>query len=257
MQHKTFLCILFLILPTFFIGQVLEEIDNNPSGLPDPDKFPFGLYFKIGVPAGSFAHQFGHGNIQQIIEESGLELDRDRSVSIYEVGARYKRLYLEFGVGNQQFSSPLLPSKNDRFAINSTHMMAWMNMGFSVWQNRNSAILLRAGVGSMGTTYTIRSLANVRQVDFDNLLTEGGAAPATIIHHENSFLDIGIEFWKGRAKSRTSLGEAVRIGYRRGFKETPWETLDTPSINAPLDRISEIYLHVCFHLGPNFPSKSK
>lgn len=245
------------MLPTLFMGQVLQEINTESKDLPDPDKYPLELYLKLGLPAGSFAYQSGYQNIQQILQDGGFDIPRIRQMNVIEIGVRYKRLYLEMGGASPFVNSPVSPFSNGRSSVNFSNMMGWVDAGFSVLQNRNSALILRLGVEGGESSYQIRSLQNVNQVDFDNLLTEAGSTSSSLIYHEYAFWDISVEWWKGRAKSRTSFGEAIRIGYRRGINETAWETLDAPSINAPLDRMGEMYLNICFHLGYSFPSKSE
>ncbi|MCB0847708.1 MAG: hypothetical protein KDE26_30860 [Bacteroidetes bacterium] len=258
MQYKTFiLCCFALIIPTLFMGQVLKEINKDSLGLPDPDKYPLGIYFKFGLPAGSFSYDAGYANIRRVLQDGEMDLPRISQINVFEVGGRFKRFYLEMGVAGQFINSPIPPFFNDRFTVDFSRMMGWGDIGVSVWQNRNSALILRLGAGSVGSSYQIRSLENVNQVDFEDLLTETGANSSTLIYHENTFLDMSVEWWKGRAKSRTSFGEAIRFGYRWGVKETAWEVLDAPSVNAPLDRMGEIYFNLCFHLGYNFPQKAK
>ncbi|MFK7924802.1 MAG: hypothetical protein AB8H47_22780 [Bacteroidia bacterium] len=257
MQHKTFLFSFLFVLPTLFMGQVLQEIAPEPRGLPDPDQYPFEVFFKLGLPAGSFAYQSGYQNMDQILRDGGFDIPRVRQVNIFELGMRYKRFYAEIGGASNFISSPIPPFSNERFSINASSMMGYVDLGYSVWQNRNSALLLRLGIGQLGSSYDIRSLQNVSPLDFDDLLTEIPPNPSTLIYHENTFLDISAEFWKGRAKNRTSFGEAVKIGYRRGINETAWEAINTTPLNAPLDRMGEFYLNICFHLGYTVLPKSK
>ena len=257
MQPKTILFCLLLMLPTLFMGQVLPEINKDAGSLPDPDKYPLGIYLKLGIPIASSTYQTGHKNIRQVFQEGGIDIPRLRSMNVMEVGVRYKRLYLEIGGAGQWINSPIPFSPNDATTVNSSQMSGWVNAGFSVWQNRNSALLLRLGIGADGFSYQIRSLQNVAQVDFRDLLTATGSTSSTLIYHEDTFLDLGLEVWRGRAKSRGNFGQAIRLGYRHGLQQTAWEALDSTSLNAPLDRMGEIYLHVCFHLGYNFLTKSK
>jgi hypothetical protein len=257
MRHKTILFCLLLMLPTLFMGQVLQEISPEPKGLPDPDKYPFEMYMTLGLPGGSFSYETGYQNIHQIFQDGGLDVPQIHQMNAFGIGVRYKRFYAEIGGANGFNNSATPTFSNDRFSVNSTSAMGWVNLGYSVWQNRNSALLLRLGIGQAGSSYDIRSLENRSPVDFDGLLTEGAGNPSTLIYHENTFLDIGLEIWRGRAKKQTSIGEAIRIGYRRGINETAWEAIDANSLNAPLDRMGQIYLNIGFHIGGNFPSKSK
>lgn len=211
---------------------------------------------KIGLPIGSFTIENGYQNIHQIFQGGGLDMPQIRQMNVYDIGVRYKRFYAEIG-GAKEFGNSNIPAfSNDRFSVNSTFSMWWVDLGYSVWQNRNSALLLRLGIGQVVSSYDIRSLQNISPVDFEDLLTGGGNS-STLIDHENTFLDISAEWWVGRAKSHTSFGEAIRIGYRRGINETAWEATDASTLNAPMDRMGQIYFNFSFHLGRSFPSKSK
>lgn len=74
MKHNTFLCCLLLMLPTLFMGQVLQETTSETKALPDPDQYPVGIYFKLGMPSGSFAYGTGHGNIRRLFRENEINL---------------------------------------------------------------------------------------------------------------------------------------------------------------------------------------
>ena len=257
MQYKTLLLCFMLIIPTFFMGQVLQEIEENPTGLPDPDQYPFELYLNVGLPTASLTYGAGYKNMSKIFQDAGIEIPSVRPVNVFGGGLRYKRIYAELGGATQMFSSPLPLLFGDRYTVNSSYIIAWANLGYSVWQNRNSAVILRLGVGGGGSSYLIRYLENAGQVDFNELFTGSSGAPSTWIYHEDAFWDFSIELWRGRAKSRTSFGESIRVGFRQSLEYTEWETLDASSINAPMDRRTEIYLNGTFHLGYNFPKRAR
>ena len=262
MKPKTFLFLLFLILPNFFIGQMLEEINIKPKDLVDPDQYPFGVYLKVGLPAGAFAVETGKNSIRQNFQEQGINLPNLRSSNIFAVGIRYKRFYLEIGATNQLNSFPTSSSNSSRvvfkgFTINANNTAGWGNVGVSLFQNRNSAFLLRLGLGRNESSYLISSNRNLTELNFDDLLGESGSSSSRLIIHENTFWDIGVEFLRGRAKSPNNFGEIIRLGFRRGINEVAWREFNTSSVNAPLDRMSEIYMQLCFHLGYNFAAKSK
>lgn len=252
MQQKIFLFSFLFLLPTLFMGQVLQEIKQESKGLPDPDEYPFEIYYKLGIPAGSLSAITGHQNMQQILQDGGIDFPRFREVNVLEAGFRYNRLYVEGGIATQFPTTPSASFSNNRFYVSSDYIMGAVNLGYSVWQNRNTAVLLRLGVGYNSISYDIRTLQNLSPVDFDKLLVGEPSNPSMLISHENIFWDISVEFWKGRAKNRTNFGEAFRIGYRRGIEDTAWEAFNTTSLNSPMDRVGELYLNICFHLGSSF-----
>lgn len=243
------------MVPTVLLGQVLQEINPESTGLPDPDQYPFELYVKMGLPITSFSATTGYQNIRKLVEDGGLEYTRLREMTILEGGLRFKRFYVEAGTAIEVTTSPFTPVSNGFFSLNSTSTTAWLGVGYSVWQDRNSALLLHLGMGLMATSVDFRQVRNINPVDFNTLFTAGAGNPAFLLYHESRFWDIGIEWWQGRAKNQVSVGEAFRIGYRRGINETAWEATNTSSLNAPLDRMGELYFNACFHLGRSYPSK--
>lgn len=255
MRHSLFIFCLFLMVPNVLQGQVLQEITNGSTGLPDPDQYPFELYFKVGPPVASSSLTTGYQNMRQLIDDGGLEYARFREMSILEGGIRFKRFYVEIGTAIEFTPFISDPVSNGFFSMHSTSSIGWLGLGYSVWQDRNSALLVHLGAGLMASSVDIRQVRNLNPVDFNAIYGVGAGNPSILLYHENTFWDIGVEWWQGRAKNRVSAGEAFRIGYRRGINETAWETPNTTSLNAPLDRMGELYFNACFHLGRAYPSK--
>lgn len=255
MQHKTFLFCLLLMLPTLFMGQVLQEITHESTELPDPDQYPFEMYLKVGPPVATFSETTGYQNMRQLLEDGGLEYTRFREMIVLEGGIRFKRFYAEIGTAIEFTPFISDPVSNGFFSIHSTSSIAWLGVGYSVWQDRNSALLLHVGMGLKANSVNFRQVRNLDPVDFSTLYTAGAGNPSILLYHENTFWDIGVEWWQGRAKNRVSAGEAFRIGYRRGINETAWKSVNTSSLNAPMDRIGELYMYACFHLGRAYPTK--
>lgn len=255
MRHSLSVFCLLLIFPATLQGQVLQEVTNESTGLPDPDQYPLETFFKVGPPIATFSGTTGYQNMRQYLEDRGLEYTRFREMITLEGGIRFKRFYAEIGTAIEFTPFISDPVSNGFVSIHSVSSVAWLGTGYSVWQDRNSALLFHVGLGHKENSIHFRQVQNLTPVDFDNLFVPGAGNPSILLNHQNTFWDIGVEWWQGRAKNRVSAGEAFRIGYRRGINETAWETPNTTSLNAPLDRMGEIYLNACFHLGRAYPSK--
>ncbi|MEL6254047.1 MAG: hypothetical protein AAFR87_18710 [Bacteroidota bacterium] len=255
MQHKTFISCLLLMLPGLLIGQELKEIKTESEMLSDPEKYPVSVYFKLGIPFAAMALNTGNKNIRQLLESEGVDLSRNRAYSLFEIGMRYKRIYVELGVDNDVFVLNTFSQPINSFTANSFYSAAWGNFGVSVWQNRNTAFLLRLGIGGYESAHEISSFRNVAQLDFENLFPNESSPSTTLIFNQNTFVDIGLEWWRGVAKSPTSFGETIRIGYRRGLKANRWEASGRNFVNAPVDRMGEVYFQFGFSIGYNFPEK--
>ena len=257
MQYKIFICYLLVLIPGILIGQDPKEIRSESEMLADPGKYPVSLYLKLGLPFGAMALNTGNQNIRQQFEAEGMDLSGRRASSIFEFGMRYKRIYLEFGLDN-----PVYDVFNDAdpvgtFTANTFHTAAWGNVGISILQNRNDAFLLRLGLGEFEVAHEISSFRNTGQLDFDELFPNGSSPTTTRIFHRSTFLDVGVEYWVGVAKSPTSFGQSLRFGYRFGLAEKSWEASGRTSVNAPMDRMGEFYFQFAFPLGFNFPQKIK
>ncbi|MEM8888794.1 MAG: hypothetical protein AAGD28_12490 [Bacteroidota bacterium] len=255
MQHKTLIICLLLILPGLLMGQELKEIKTESEMLSDPAKYPLSIYLKMGMPYGAAAWNTGNKNIRQQLEAEGIGLSKNRAYSIFEFGMRYKRIYVELGVDNPVYDVFNNSDPVRTFTANSFHRAAWGNLGISILQNRNDAFLLRLGLGEFEVAHEITSFRNTAQFDFEELVPNGSSPTSTRIFHRSTYVDIGIEYWRGVAKSPTSFGQTLRVGYRRGLKEESWEASGRTSVNAPLDRMGEIYFQFGFSIGYNFPQK--
>ena len=255
MRHKSFICCLILLLPGILIGQELKEIKSESEMLADPGTYPVSVYLKLGLPFGAMAWNTGNQNIRQQLEAEGIDISGTRAYSILEFGMRYKRIYVEFGVDNPVYDVFNSSDPVGNFTSNSIKAAAWGNIGVSIVQNRNDAFLLRLGLGEFEVAHEINSFRNTAQFDFDELFPNGSSPSSTRIFHRSTFLDIGIEYWRGVAKSPTSFGQTLRLGYRYGLKESSWEASGRTSVNAPMDRMGEIYFQLGFNLGYNFPQK--
>ncbi|MDW3647203.1 MAG: hypothetical protein R8P61_09075 [Bacteroidia bacterium] len=255
MQHKTLICCLLIILPGLLIGQELKEIKSESEMLANPDKYPVSIYLKLGLPFGAMALNTGNSNIRQQLEAAAIELSRTRAYSLFEIGLRYKRIYVDLGVDIPVYELTFFDRPVRSFTVDSYQTAGWGNVGVSILQNRNTALLLRLGIGEFEAAHEITSFGNTDQLDFDQLFPDASSPKTTLIFNRNTFIDIGLEMWRGIAKSSTSSGETLRIGYRRGLKASRWEASGRRSINAPLDRMGEIYFQFGFSIGYNFPQK--
>ena len=254
MQHKIFICLL-LILPGLLIGQELNEIKSESEMLSNPDKYPVSVYLKLGLPFGAMALNTGHSNIRRQLEAENIELSKTRAYSLFEIGMRYKRIFVDLGVDIPVYELTLFDRPVSSFTVDSYQTAAWGNVGVSIIQNRNTAFLIRLGIGEFEAAHEITTYSNTDQLDFDQLFPDASSPATTLIFNRSTFIDIGLEMWRSRAKSPTSAGETLRLGYRRGLKASRWEASGRRSINAPLDRMGEIYFQLGFSIGYNFPKK--
>ncbi|MEM7367146.1 MAG: hypothetical protein AAF587_01025 [Bacteroidota bacterium] len=257
MRYTSILCLFVLLLPIFLPAQVLQQENPKSSQLKDPDNFPFSFFLSLGLPGATMSYDHGYQNLYELFETKGVNLPRYRSMLFYGAGIRYKRVYAGASLSSLIAPFILEPYGNPKYNMVASQSVNMFNVGFSIFQNRNSALILKAGIGDASSSFWITPLEGGIEVDFDQI--EQVAEPIAFPHvfHKSMFLDLGIELLQGRAKSRTSLSQNIQFGYRRGLNEESWQAVNASSVNAPIDRFGQFYVQVFFLFGANFPKKNK
>lgn len=257
MRYLPIVFLVVICVPGFLSAQVLPQENPSSHQLKDPDNFPFGFYLSLGLPGTAVSYETGYQNLYELFESKGIGMPHYRTMVFYGAGIRYKRMYADMSL-NSLFNTFILePYGDPDFNKISSQSVNTVNLGFSIFQNRNMAFLLKAGFGEVRSSFWVTPLEPGIQVDFNQIDQVEGPVAFPHVFHRSTFIDMGIEFLQGRAKSRTSLSQSIRLGYKMGLNEEAWQAVNATTVNAPIDRFGQIYAQVLFIFGGNFPKKIK
>lgn len=248
------LMLTLFLLPASLLAQVLKE-NPGSSSLKDPDKFPLGVYLKMAVPGGAANYDVGYQNIHELFKTKDINLPNLFPTIAFGAGLRYKRLRFEAMINTQLGSNNLESFEGNRYLITGNQFLGSMNLGVVLFQNRNREVLLKLGIGEATNSFLISPQTAVSEVDWTKLEDEGVTGAFPIIFHKSVFWDIALEYVLGRPKNRASISQTISLGYRRGFAEQAWQVAGASSLNAPVDRLGQIYFQISFNLGTNFQSE--
>ncbi|MCI4669504.1 MAG: hypothetical protein MRZ79_15325 [Bacteroidia bacterium] len=255
-KFKSIALILFLF-PALVGAQVLKQKNDLSQTLNNPDDYPFSVYLVLGIPGGSISYDLGYQNLYSSMRERDILLPNLSAIANFAVGARYKRLWAEVLIGTNFSFMDLPPFESRRFDIISGQDMTSFSIGYSIFQDRNTSLVLRAGFGQTLTGHSITPRVEDAFIDFDILDPNAGPNSFPVIYHQSEFVDLSMEWRIGREKTRIGLAESIRLGYRYGLEKKPWEVVNATAINTPLDRLSQVFFQVSFNITHNFPRKDK
>lgn len=257
MPYLPIIFFLILFLPSSLSAQVLEQEPSSSKQLKDPDDFPFGFNLFLGLPGTAISRDLGYQNLHALFDSKGIGLPKFRTMVFYGVGFRYKRLYADMSLSSLFGTFPLELYGEPSFNTVSSQSVNMISVGVSIFQNRNAAFLLKAGFGEATSSFWVTPLETGVEVDFDQIEQVDSPIAFPHVFHKSTFLDVGIEVFQGRAKSRTSLSQSIRLGYRDGLNEKAWQAVNASTVNAPVDRFRQVYVQVLFTFGANWVKKNK
>ncbi|MEL6634922.1 MAG: hypothetical protein AAFQ83_25890 [Bacteroidota bacterium] len=256
MTKIAYFMIFLLCLGMNLSAQVLTPLPESESEQVSPEDFPFGLYFMLSLPGGLLNPELGMGNIHQQLGQQGIDIPRINIMQSLATVFRYKRLYLEAQYQGSSLSfARFLPNPLDDLAYAGLSISS-VQLGYALWRNRNNELIFRGGFGSAQSTILIVENQQT-SLSFDQLGTSSVRNPWIPIFHDTNFVEASLEIWRGRPKRRAKVGESIRIGYRQGLAFDEWQFAGATAIGAPRDRLSQLFLHVQIHFGPNFPKVGK
>ncbi len=246
MKHALFL---FLLTGPAALGQTADSA--RTTGIPPKSDFKFSLVSEIGAALGFTSTP----NMQAFFRQNDIERDtRLDQFAHLNVSGRYKRLKLllvnGYGLGFYQ------PNEKDARVLRRTFARnTGIAVGFDVLNNRNRRLYLNLGAGSLEYEYTVINRTN-QAVAFQSLPQYSQAGNIPSLQHQNSYWDVSLELAQ-REKRKSTVGGVVRLGYRRGWQASAWRSSAFSLLDAPRDRISQVYLQLGVYLSRNYASPSR
>ncbi|MET4108370.1 hypothetical protein [Hymenobacter sp. UYP22] len=239
----------FLLTGPAALGQTLDSA--RVATIPTKSDFKFSLLTEVGyvLAVTSTPNMAAFYRQNQIKRDSPL----DPFVHV-NVGGRYQRLKLLMQTGyGVNF---LAPSERSVLAVRRTYASySGMMLGYDVLNGRNQRLYLNAGVGGLFYDYSVVNRTN-QAVVFQQLpqYSQSGNIPSLKL--TNTYWDLNLEFAQ-REKRKTSFFPVMRLGYRRGVQARQWESGALQLLDAPSDRISQVYFSGSFYISRNYASAAK
>lgn len=126
-------------------------------------------------------------------------------------------------------------------------------LGYDIANTRNQRIFINAGVGSIRYEYNLFRPTN-QVVSFQQLLQYAPQSSVPSLYVANGYWEVSVET-ATREKRRNAAQVVTRFGYRRGFQATPWQSDAYQLVDAPPERISQVYAQISFYLSRNYQSR--
>ncbi|MVM35502.1 hypothetical protein GO755_36105 [Spirosoma sp. HMF4905] len=126
-------------------------------------------------------------------------------------------------------------------------------LGYDIANARNNRAFINAGVGSIRYEYTLFRPTN-QQVPFQTIFQYSPPVSVPSLYLDSGYWDVNVEIVQ-REKRRDTFQWMSRLGYRRGFKATSWQSEAYQLVDAPQDRIGQFYLQVGLYISHNRSSR--
>ncbi len=243
MHLKRFL-FLFLLTGRAAMGQTLDSA--RVAVIPPKADSKFSLITELGFLLAATSTPNMHAFFRQNqIEYTTL---RDPFVHV-NAGGRYQRLKLlaqigygvDFSASNEQGN--LVARRN-----HATYSGAML--GYDMLNSRNERLYFNVGVGGIIYEYSVYGRTS-QPVAFQTLTQYSQPGSISSLKLNNTYLDLNVEFSQ-REKHKASISRVLRVGYRRGWQASEWESGAFPLTGAPTDRISQFYFSASLYFAKNY-----
>jgi len=230
--------IFFILLASHVSAQVIDLDDEQE--LIAPDEFTNSTMFYLS-PVGTFGYQFGYRNMIGILNSS-LDLNPILLSELTALGAGWRNglMFYNFHGAFTAFpQSTIQDSGPNRTVFNSSIYYAEFSVGRAVVSNDRYYLILRGGLGFIGSQFRIRQYDQAN-FDFENFASGKGVAWPDLVHASGTF-DFAIEYMP-RALRALSVIQSGQLGYKGGIGSPAWRSPDARLVNPVSDRVSMIYL---------------
>ncbi len=260
---KYLIFVWFFAALTFLPGafsQNLEPVASLSDTLVNPDAYNWSLYLVSGFLPGHLGFETGYSNMRQLLRTEGVKNDPGRHLFAWGVGARFRRLYLEMHYSHSVFAVSTIGESrpSGRVDARSLFFDAGIQAGYAVWQDRNTAVLLRCGLQISRYELHLNEISGGAILNFQNF---GAPRPPArtwpVMAHTGPALNIAAELLRGRPKKGQHISFSTRAGYVLGLGQERWRAEGALGLNAPVDRIGQVYLSLNYWLSHNFKPKSR
>lgn len=189
-------------------------------------------------------------NMQSFFRQNNIKRDAPLDPFVHvNVGARYQRLKLlvQTGYGFNLFA----PNERAALLVRRTYASySGAMLGYAVLHGRNQRLYLNAGTGALFYDYAVYNRTQ-QPVVFQQLTQYSQAGNIPSLKLSNPYWDLNLELSQ-REKRKSDISSTIRIGYRRGWQSSTWESGALQLIAPPSDRISQFYFQSSFYFSRNY-----
>jgi len=228
---------IFVLLASPVLAQVID-LDEEQE-LIAPHELTNSTIFYLS-PIGTFGYQFGYRNMIGILNNS-LDLNPIllSELTAFGVGWRNGLMFYNFhGAFNSFPQTTIQDSGPNRTVFNSSTYYAEFTVGRSLVSNDRFYLILRGGLGFLGSQFKIRQYDQTN-FEFENFASGTGIAWPDLVHASGTY-DFSIEYMP-RALRTLSVIQSAQLGYKHGIGSPAWRSPDARLVNPVSDRVSMIY----------------
>lgn len=243
------LIFLLLITTQVAFGQA-DDSTASVSITPKSD-FKYGLIGDFGfAPTATLLP-----TIRSFFRDNQIRSDGSLTLFLnFGFGVRLRRLKLlaqnGFGLKNARAYSELPATGSESVAQNSVANYTGLLVGYDVVNSRNRRLYINVGLGGMEYGFNIFRRTN-QTVPFQSVLQTGQTGTLSSLLLRNvGYVDVNLEYAQ-REKRKRSIEYVIRLGYRSGTYAKAYESDAFLLIDAPRDRIGQIYLQTSLSLSAN------
>ena len=155
-----------------------------------------------------------------------------------------------FGLNNARTYYEFPTTGSETVVQNSIATYTGLLVGYDVLNARNRRLYINAGLGGMEYGFNIFRRTD-QTVLFQNILqtTQTGTVSSLLLKNVG-YVDVNVEYTQ-REKRKRSVGVVLRLGYRSGTYRKAYESDAFQLVNAPKDRIGQIYFQSLLNLSVN------
>jgi hypothetical protein len=224
--------------------------------IPDPNQYEWNSHAYIGAPVVNLSFS-NFSQLKNTLNNQGIAFPAIQSNTIASYGVAFQKRRYKFGVEGFYGIPSTITNLKKATKTNGSFVSYNFNAGYAIFFERNRQWFLNMGIGRIESTVNISSTANTQTLNFNNLLAASTTGQSPTLSHKNTFFEISVERTY-RPKRPITFNPVFRLGYRLGVNSVPWTTdANFTTINAPTDRINQLFFQSIFVISNNHLKKTK
>jgi hypothetical protein len=240
-KRTTMKKILLFALMTFFVQtsfcQNLSDTVNVEYSKNSPERLLLGF----GAPGFGYTWALSP-NLNSFLESNNIE-SKNLILSV-PLNLIYQHNRLKIGL-EAVYGLPRARESQAKYSSSLNVRIESLSFGYAIVADRNYFLYLNFGAGHAEYTRTIDIKAP--QTTSLSSALQSGTGQSVVLKNSGAFLDFSLETLI-RTKKAKALGNSIKIGYRYGLEENPWNSTFNSFTDIPSDRVSNFYMQFIFTL---------